>query len=167
MTYSYTTDYTFTRTNAEYIASKVAADLRGMRSYYGQPSESWIWAFYQEVVELLVESCLRSVEYGFKRNGRRVITLKYEVRADGSLLDGRSGGVYARANISNAAWFSFLTYSDKWYLLSDADQQRIKKRLPFKRVSGKEPQDGDGYWVDDRSYSSRGVGAQRWTFRSR
>lgn len=167
MTYSYTTDHTFTRTNAEYIASKVAADLRGMRRYYGQPDESRIWAFYTEVVELLVEGCLRSVEYGFKQNGRRVITLKYEVRTDGSLSDGRSGSVYARANISNASWFSFLTYSDKWFSLSDADQQKIEQRLPFKRVYGKEPQDGDGYWVDDRSYSSHGVGAQRRMFRSR
>lgn len=167
MTYTYTTAHTFTKTNAEYVASKVAADLRGMGRYYGQPAEPRIWDFYEEVVELLVEGCLKSVEYGFKRNGRRVITLKYEVRTDGSLSDGRSGGVYARANISGATWFSFLIYSDKWYSLSEADQQKIKKRITIKRTFGKEPEDGDGYWVADRRYSSQGVGAQRSTFRSR
>lgn len=165
MTNTFTTSTTFTKTNAEYLASKVVSDLRGMKAYYYQPDESLIWDYYEELTELLVGGYVASVEYGFKRNGQRVFTLFYEVQTDGSLADGRSGGVYARADISEAKWFSFLVYSSKWSLLSPSVQQEIEARLPFQRVYGQAPQDGSGYWVADRSYSSQGVGAQRQTFR--
>ena len=166
MTHSFTTSSTFTRTGAKYIASKILADLGGMRAYYEQPNESLIWDYYEELTELLVGGYLASVEYGFERNGRRVVTLYYEVRPDGSLSDEKSGRVYARANISNATWFSFLTYSSEWASLRPDIKQQIEARIPIKRVSGKGPQDGDGYWVTDKSYSSGNVGAQRQTFRS-
>ena len=165
MTHSFTTSSTFTRTGAKHIASKVLADLRGMQDYYEQPNESLIWEFYEELTELLVEGCLASVEYGFMRNNRRIVTLYYKVRSDGSLSDEKSGRVYAKADISNAVLFSVLTYSIKWASLSNTARQQIEARLPIKRVSGKSPQDGSGYWVTDKSYSSQDVGAQRWTFR--
>ena len=167
MTGTHTTSSTFTSTHAEYIASKVMADLRGMRAYYGQPDESLISDFYAELTELLLGGYLASVEYGFKRNGRRIVTLRYEVRSDGSLQDTASGRVFPRADISNADRFSFLTYSAAWHSLPDSARRQIQERIPVKRTSGQEPQDGDGYWVADKSYSSQGVGAQRRMFRPR
>ena len=165
MTHSFTIDNTFTKTDAKYIASKVAADLRGMRDYYGQPDESKIWDYYEEITELLVGGYLASVEYGFTRNERRVVTLYYEVRQDGSLADEKPGGVYPRADVSKKDWFSFLTYSSKWNSLSDAARQQIKERIPIKRTPGEAPQDGNGHWVADRCYSAQGTGTQRRTFR--
>ena len=165
MTNTYTTSATFTKTNVEYVASKVLADLRGLRAYYGQPSEARIWEFYDELVELLVGGYVTSVEYGFKRYGQRVVSLYYEARMDGSLTDGKSGGVYARADISGASWFSFLVYSRKWDLLSPSGQQEIEAGIPIKRSYGQAPGDGTGYWSTDRSYSSQGAGVQRRTFR--
>ena len=165
MTYTYTTSSTFTRTDAKHIASKVAADLRGMRDYYGKPNESQIKDYDEELTELLVGGYLESVEYGFMRNDQKIVTLYYEVLSNGSLSDEKSGGVYARADISNAEWFSFLTHNLKWVLLSNTTQQQIEARLPIKRTPGQEPQDGNGYWVTDRSYSSQDVGTQRRTFR--
>ena len=165
MTNTYTRSTTFTRTNVEYVASKVVADLRGLSAYYGKPSESRIWEFYEELVELLAEGYVASVEYGFQRNGQRIVSLYYEARMDGSLSDGKSGGVYARADISGASWFSYLVTSSKWDLLSSAAQQQIEARLPIKRSYGQGPGDGNGYWSTDRSYSSQGVGVQRRTFR--
>lgn len=165
MTNTFTTSSTFTRTGAKYIASKVIADLQGMQDYYGKPNESLIWDFYEELTELLAGGYLANVEYGFMRNDQMVVALRYEVRQDGSLQDGKSGGVFARADISNAKWFSHLTHSLKWASLSNTDQQQIEARIPIKRTSGQGPQDGRGRWVTDRSYSSEGVGAQRRTFR--
>lgn len=165
MTSTYTTSSTFTRTDAEYIASKVVADLRGMRDYYGQPADSQIWDYYGELAELLAGGYVASVEYGFKRSDQRIVTLYYEVLTDGSLTDGRAGGVYARADTLGAAWFSFLTYSGKWDSLLAVDQESIKARLPIKRSYGRAPRDGSGYWVTDRSYSLQDVGTQRRTFR--
>lgn len=167
MSHTFTTSSTFTKTGAEYLASKVAADLRGMRDHYGRPSEAEIRDFYTELTVLLAEGCLGSVEYGFEQNDNRVVSLYYKVRTDGSLTDVRSGGVYARANIAGACWFSFLTYSGRWDQLRADERRRIEARLPFNRIEGYAPQDGDGYWVNDRSYSSQGVGTQRRTFRPR
>ena len=165
MTNTYTTSATYTKTNVEYVASKVIADLRGLGAYYGQPSDSKIWEFYEELVELLAGGYVANVEYGFKRNGQRVVSLYYEARMDGSLTDGRSGGVFARADISGASWFSFLAYSRKWDSLSPAAQQQIEDRITIKRTYGQAPGDGSGYWSTDRTYSSQGLGVQRRIFR--
>ena len=165
MTNTYTISTAFTKTNAEYLASKVVADLRGMRAYYNQPSESMIWEFYEELAELLAGGYVASVEYGFKQDGRRIVSLYYQARTDGSLTDGKSGGVYARADISGAQWFTFLVYSRKWDLLSPSAQQEIKGRITIQRSYGQAPGDGNGYWNTDRSYASQGVGVQRRTFR--
>ncbi len=165
MTNTFTTSSTFTRTGAKYIASKVMADLRGMLAYYGQPDESLIWDYYEELTELLAGGYLARVEYGFKRNDQIVVALRYEVRQDGSLQDGKSGSVFARADVSNSVWFSFLTHSVNWGSLPNVKKQQIEARIPIKRTPGQEPQNGNGYWATDRSYSSQGVSTQRQTFR--
>lgn len=165
MTYTFTTSKTFTRTSAQYLASKVVTDLRRMSLYYGTPTEFQIEEYYGELVELLVGGYLKCVEYGFRRNGVRIVSLYYEVLAHGSLTDGRPGGVYARADISGADWFSFLEYNAKWSALSPTEKQSLEARLPIQRISGQAPQDGSGYWVTDQSYFADGVGTQRRTFR--
>lgn len=167
VTNTFTTSNTFTKTGAKYLASKVAADLQAMRDHYGLPSEAKIRDYNTELAVLLTEGCLDSVEYGFKRNDRRIVSLYYKVRADGSLTDGRSGGVYARADVNGADWFSFLTYNGRWERLGEDERRQIKDRTHVKRSSGQAPQDGSGRWVADRSYSSQGVGTQRQTFRPR
>lgn len=164
MTYSFTVDSTFTETSSAYIASKVAADLQSLHDYYGRPSESMIRDFVIELAALLLIGCVKSVQYGFKRDGKKVLVLEYKVQTAG-LQDGNSGRVFARADVSDAAWFSFLTYSEKWDELSDSQKQKIKSALPIKRSFGDEPEDGAGYWVGDKSYSSQGAGVQRRTFR--
>lgn len=167
MTYSYTTTSTntITRTIARYLASKVVADLHRMHSYYGQPTSESIDDYLEELTELLAGDYVKSVEYGFKRGNDRVVCLLYEVRSDGTLTDSRAGGVYARANITGAKWFSFLTHSSKWSHLSADQRNQIIQRLPFRRDNGSSPQDGQGYWITDRSYSQEGFGTQRRIFR--
>jgi hypothetical protein len=167
MSYSYTrtSTETFTRTIARYIASKVATDLHRMYSYYGQPSLERIDDYLEELTELLVGDYVQSVEYGFKRDNNRVVSLYYEVRSDGTLTDSRAGGVYARADITGATWFSFLTFTSKWFALVEGQRDQVEKRLPFRRSDGEAPQQGDGYWVTDRAYTLDGVGTQRRIFR--
>ena len=164
MTETFTTGATFTRTDAEYIASKVAADLLGMRAYYGQPSERKILDYCIELAVLMSEDCVESVEYGFKQDDQRVISLHYEVRAGGLQADGRSGGVYARADISGATWFSVLINNYRWEQLEDHERRQIEERLPIKRTHGEAPRDGKGRWVTDRAYSSQGGCTQRRSF---
>ena len=54
-----------------------------------------------ELTELLVAECLDSFEAGFKKDGKRVVSLFYRVRADGTVDDSGAGGVYARADITD------------------------------------------------------------------
>lgn len=163
-TQSFTTSSAYTKTSSAYIASKVAADLRAMQAYYGRPSESEISDYQHELGELLARGYVSSVQYGFKRDGKKIVVLEYEHRPSG-LRDDNSGRVFARADTSGAEWFSFLTTSAKWDSLPESDKKQIQERLRVKRVPGREPGDGDGYWAADKSYSSEGVGAQRRTFR--
>jgi hypothetical protein len=165
MTNTFTFTHTFTHTSAQYIASKVVTDLRRLNSYYGRPTEVQIDLFYGELVELLANGYLKSVEYGFKMNGLRVLSLIYEVRSDGSLADGRPGTVYARASVASATWFSFLSHSERWWSLTPGQREAVEATLPIQRGYGSAPQDGNGYWVTDRAYSADGVGTQRRIFR--
>lgn len=163
MSTSFTTE--FTRTDARYATSKIAADLRAMQDHYGKPDEDGISDYCTEMDELLLEGCVESVQYGFKRDGKKVLVLEYKILPSGLFRDDRSGGVPADVDVSGAKWFSFLIYNDYWYDLSEEEQDEILERIPVDRSVGQEPQDGDGYWEGDKSYSSSGRGTQRRTFR--
>lgn len=165
MSYSFTTSETFTRTHARYISSKIGADLRLMMRYYGRPTEAEIEDYMVELTELLAGGYVASFEAGFRKDGVRVVSLLYEVRADGTISDDQAGGVYARADISGSSWFSYLTYSDKWSKLTPTERARIRDSLPIDRSPGEAPGDGAGYWESGRSYASGGVGATRRGFR--
>jgi hypothetical protein len=157
---------TFTRSHARDIAQKIAADLRQMHHHYGQPSLDQVPKYIEEIVELLAEGYLYSFEDGWAdSNGQRIVSVYYEVREDGTLSDGRAGGVYAHADIRDATHFNYLKHSQKWNNLPQADRDAFEAKLPVKRVGMPEKTDGNGYWTTDRSYSSGGVGAQRRTYR--
>ena len=157
----------FTSTDAHYVATKIAADLRQLKLFYGEPSESKIEDYLKEITEHLANGYLDSFEAGFKIAGtnRRVVTLRYEARSGPGLADDGAGRVYARADISGASWFSFLRPSAKFSDLSLTEQKKFKARMPIQRSAGEEPQDGDGYWVNDKNYSRNGGGTHRGSFR--
>lgn len=166
MSTTYTTSSTssFTVTHARYLASKMAADLRQMQLFYGKPSDSQIADFITEAVVLLLNGYLATVTYGFKRDGRWVVALRYNARTSGVLLaDDRAGRVTPGVDISGASWCSFLEHSLAFLLLSDAERQRIEDQLPIRRTAAEEP-GVSGSWTSDRSYSSGGVSLQRQMF---
>lgn len=159
----------FTRTHAKYLASKVVADLYQCGRLYGRPSIDGIPDYEAELVEMLVGGYVRAYEFGFKQDGKRVVSWQYSVTAGGDLIGGgtddSAGGVYARAKVAEAAYFNFLSYSQKWFDLGLSDRARIEGTLPFVRSSGALPADGNGYWVQDKTYSSTGTSVARRTFR--
>lgn len=159
----------FTRTHAKYLASKVVADLYQCARLYGRPTTDSIPDYEAELVELLVGGYVDEYEFGFKKDGKRVVSWHYAVTAGGDLVGGgtddNAGGVYARAKVAGADYFNFLSYSQKWWDLTSSDRERIKGTLPFSRSTGTLPADGNGYWVQDRTYSSSGTSVARRTFR--
>lgn len=79
--------------------------------------------------------------------------------------DDRSGRIYARADVSSASYYNFMTFSAKWSLLSASEQEAFEATLPFSRRDGSLPDDGLGYWTADKTYTRGGVAIARRTFR--
>ncbi|PZO22607.1 MAG: hypothetical protein DCF25_02260 [Leptolyngbya foveolarum] len=164
MSFSYTaTDTaTFTVTHARHIASKVATDLKRMQRFYGQPSDYKINDFEAEVIEFLRAGYLGTVTYGYCQNDRWIEpTLKYSAHdlADGS-VDDDPGRILPGANVDNASFHSYLTYSSKWYALSQKEKDDFKARLPFKRSTATEPT-VNGRIDVDKTYSAAGTSLSR------
>lgn len=164
MTSSYTLSDSFTITHARHIASRIAGDLRLLWLYYDKPSEAMIEDYLEEVAQMLAKGYLDTFEVGFRRNGQRVISLFYTVEVDGTLSDSRSGGVPRAADITGAAQFSFMTYSQKWWDLTPAERNAFEATLPVDRTPGNAPTDGAGYWTSDRAYAAGGAGVRRQIF---
>lgn len=166
MSSSTTRTNTFTVTNARYLASKVAADLRQMQRLYGSPSDDEINDYLLEIVILLSGGWLKEVKYGFRRNDAWVApVLDYRVNSAGNLVDNRSGGVLAGADTTNAQWYSYLITTASWWDLTASEREAELARIPVKRSSAQELP-VNGYWAEgDRQYSSGGVGFTRRTLR--
>jgi hypothetical protein len=162
---STTTTSTFTRTDARYLASKIAADLRQLRSFYGRPTEQEIEDYIDELVEMLAGGYVATYEAGFRKDGRRVVSVRYTVSSTGAARDEGAGGIYARADVTGASWFTFMYYSAAWRALSGPAREVIKATVPIDRSPGTEPTDGNGYWECGRSYASGGTSANRNGFR--
>lgn len=170
MSSSYTNSetQTFTLTNAKYLASKVAADLKRIQRFYGSPSDFQIENFEAEVTELLRAGYLSEVTYGFQRNGNWIEpTLRYTSKdlSGMSATDDDPGRVRPGADISNATFRSFLTKNYKFYLLSEIDQKRFEDGLPVQRMVATPP-GISGYISSDKSYSSGGHSLDRSSVKS-
>src|SRR5579863_9820051 len=126
MAYTYTTTETFTLTHARRLAAKVAADMHQCQRLYGHLTDTEIENYQQELTVLLVDGYLRTYEFGFKKDGRRVVSWYYMVAPSGNLEGGRSGGLFPTADIATAVMFNFLTYSSEWFALSNVEQEKIR-----------------------------------------
>lgn len=166
---SYSKTVTFSATNAKHLASKVASDLYQCSILYDCPSASHVVELEAEIAVLLEGGYLSTYEFGFKSSsGRRVLTWFYRVDASGNLsggADDRSGGIQPGVDLQSAHYFNFLSYSDSWTGLTAEEKEIVKNRHPVDRGYGEPPVDGTGYWQEDRSYSSGGVGVSRRTYR--
>ena len=165
MTNSYTITETWSRTHARHVGGKVIADLRGLAQEYGSPSERELEGYLQELVELLTGSYIKEVSYGFERNGVPIVALKYTADMNGTLTaDDRSGRIPRGVDITGAVFFTFLSYSSKWWALTPEQRERIKAGLIVKRSVGTNPCSGLFGWTSDKTYSSAGNGMQRSTY---
>lgn len=167
MSSTYTTSTTFTRTHARHLGSKVAADLRQCSLFYSQPSSESVPKYQDELVELLTGGYVAEYEFGFKRNGRRIVCWRYTVTPGGDLVSvtGDAGHLHARADVAGATYYNYLTHSQAWFDLSASDRDRIEQSLPISRSAGSLPSDGNGYWAETRDYGAGGVRVTRQEYR--
>ncbi|WP_375406800.1 hypothetical protein [uncultured Amnibacterium sp.] len=168
MTGSYSVSQTFTLTHAKHLASKVVSDLYQCCKFYGEPSESQIEKYQEELIVMLAGGYVKEYEFGFKKSGNRILSWQYRVSPSGDLVggaDNRSGGIYARADVSGATHFNFMSYSQAWFDLNAAGKGAVNAKHPIERSVGELPNDGNGYWATDRTYGSGGIAIERKTFR--
>lgn len=153
---TFTTTSTFTRTNAKYLASKVAADLKQMQIFYDSPSDEKIVKYIEEVVILMLGGYLESVIYGFKKDGEWMTgALRYNASWNDIVTDEPSGRVFSQANVTGANWASYLIKSKKFSELTRGEQEKIEAILPINRTTGSEPE-SEGIWSVEKTYSSGG-----------
>jgi hypothetical protein len=159
---------TFTVTHARHMAAKVATDLKRMQRLYGKPGDVAIANYEAEITEFLREGYLGTVTYGFRRNDKWIEpTLRYTARdlAGSAANDDDPGRVRPGANIDDANFHSYLTYSAAWNRLSATEKDTFQKRLPFTRGGAPEP-GINGYLKDDQIYSAGGRALNRASVRS-
>jgi HORMA domain-containing protein len=167
MTISYTKSSTFTIVHARYLASKAAADMHLCAQYYGKPSEQRIREYAEELAQYLNSGYLSNYEFGFKKDGKRIVSWRYRVDSSGNLTtDDRPGKVVPYVDVTGAIFFNFLTQNSRFELLSAEEQAQFEASLPIQRTAGEPPLDGAGYWISDRKYFSGGCGLSRETFQS-
>lgn len=170
MSYSFTTTETrtFTLTHARHLAAKVSADLKRLQRLYGHITDERIAEFEGEVTELLRQGYLGTVTYGFQRDDKWIEpTLRYTASdlADGG-TDDDPGRVLPGKDVSGAQFHSYLTYSAAWDALTAEQRIAVKQQLPLQRVSGSNAAVSNGYFVDDKTYSSGGRSLGRASVRS-
>lgn len=166
--YSISESITFTVTHARHMAAKIATDLKRIQRFYGWPSDREIAEYEEEAVAMMRAGYLSTVTYGFKRNGSWIEpTLKYAARdlAGRSTNDDDPGKIRPGKDVSGASFTSFLTYSDAFFNLTQAERDAFKGGLPVFRTSGSEPP-VDGYLDSDRTYSAGGRALDRSSVRS-
>jgi hypothetical protein len=165
MSYSYSKSATFTIINARHLASKAAADMHICAQYYGEPLEQRIREYAEELAEYLKAGYLEMYEFGFKKNGKRVVSWRYQVDSNGNLTtDDRAGKVVPDVDITGAFFFNYLTQNSRFFRLSSDAQANFEAGLPVQRTHGDPPADGPGHWVSDRNYFSGGCSLSRQTF---
>lgn len=165
---SFTTTYSWTRSNAREVASKVSADLAFIRRIYGKPTEEWIEKYEAELTEYLAARYIDYVIYGYRRGTDWVLALRYHARADGTLADDGAGRLQSiiGKDTSGADFHSYLVQNSAYSALSDTEREKFLNTLPFRRTGAPEPGTGSGYWETDRSYTSGGGGVTRSVLRS-
>jgi len=150
------------------MAAKVATDLKRLQRLYGLPSDTSISNYEAEITELLKGGYLGTLTLGFKRDDLWIEpTLRYMARdlVDIAANDDDPGKIKPGANIADATFHSYLTYSLAWNALTWAEQDAFKKRMPFYRTGAAEP-GINGYLTDDRTYSAGRRALNRASVRS-
>ena len=166
-TFTSSSTATFTVTHARHLASKVTADMNVCRRYYGKPAQTVVDEYNEELTELLRFGYIDQYEFGFKKDGRRVLSWRYCVDSSGSLAgDDRAGKLLPSADIAGCDYFNTIWRSADWWALTDEERNKFDGTVPVTRSPAATLIDGSGYWTGtEKSYYAGGTGVTRSSFR--
>jgi hypothetical protein len=166
MSSSSTTTSTFTIANARHVAAKIKTDLKLLQRAYGGPTDGDIDNYGEEVAQMLNAGYLGSVTYGYMKDRKWIVALRYTANNDGTLsTDHRAGQIPRGVAVKGASFYSYMTYSSKRATVTTADWDSFCEALPFRRVGADAPGTSGGYWTTDHTYSSKGSGVARTTLK--
>ncbi len=161
-----TTSDTFTITHARHMSAKVSSDLRRMQRFYSKPSSDMIEKFEEEIAQLIKNGYLDTAIFGFKRDGEWIEpTFSYTASQISSGLDDIPGSLNAHADVSDADFYSYVTYTSKFKDLSQSEKDAFKETLPVQRVGADQPSIS-GYYQSDKTYSSGARSLSRKSLKS-
>ena len=155
----------FTRTHAKHLAAKVVSDLYQCSLLYDSPGASSLTDYEAELVELLAGEYVEDYEFGFKKDGQRILSWRYSIGPDGGLHGDSNAGCSMPGRTSRAPRTTTFSRSAR----SGPDSQRLHGR-PSTRPC---PFDGrrlpSGRWrgllADRPGYTAGGTLVARKTFR--
>lgn len=156
--------YTVTDTAPRELAGKIASDLRQFSRHYGEPPESTIRDYLEEIEAHLQAGYLDTYTFGLRRGQSWVMSYQYRV-SGGELTGGRPGGIEPNLDVTGAEYLNFLSRTPAWDRLSDAERATFAANRKIKRTPMHEPNYSDGYWTVDRSYGAAGTEITRRVFK--
>ena len=147
---------------ARHIANKVSADLKRLQRLYGidSPTDKEIDAHQKELQMLLAAGLLGTITYGYLRNNKWIVALKYQA-INGGVSGSDHGGIRLEADLSDSPFSSILIYSSSWNTMPEQERLAFEKSLPFQRKKAEEPNTERGYWAEGIRYTAGGLGVQR------
>jgi hypothetical protein len=159
MTATGTMTAAFTITNARYVGAKIGADLRLLNGLYGRPSLTGIDDYAEEAALLLRDGYLRTVDYGFwdATTSSWKLRLRYTATTGGHLLNDRPGKLPTEAAVTGHSFYSYLTYTAAYHVLTPGQQAAVRGALPIQRVGASEPVTGLGSTRSGHGYSRKGL----------
>lgn len=167
MSYTNTVSKTFTVTHARYLASKVATDMALCSRYYDHPKSTSIADYEAELTALIRDGYFKCLQFGFSRNDVPILAWLYEVDENGVVTcDDSPGKISTGIDVTNTTFFNWLEYSEKFFRLTEEQQEKYLLALPIQRTLQDRPGEGVGVWVSDKNYHSGGVSVSRKKFRS-
>jgi len=160
---SYTSSNTFTVTDAQFLASRIATELTQVQhGYPGEdPTSDMVINYAVEAALLLHHKLLKKAQYGYKRNGEWIFVLEYSADYLGNVtVNSSPGGVPLGANIAGAQWYTFLArHYDTGHSQEELDT--INASIPVSRTFGVEPSYATGGNNETNSFERSGVGLNR------
>jgi hypothetical protein len=156
----------FTITDARYVGAKIGADLRLLNVLYGKPGLDSIDAYVEEAALLLRDGYLGTVDYGFwdAATNSWKVRLRYTATTGGYLVNDTPGKLPVGAVVTGYPFYSYLTYSLKFQILTKVQQDAFLGGLPFPRAGADEPVTGFGTSQAGQGYGRNGAGVTRDVF---
>jgi hypothetical protein len=152
-----------------YVTRKVQADFLAILDTYGYRyfPEGYARDIILDVRTFLDEEVIDTVKFVWTDRGTNQVMeeLRYTVITNGiGLADDRPGGITYNPALATANFTVYVTYSGRWWRMSEEDRQAVRGGLRLNWTPGGVLSYSNGSWRSDRTYSSGGYGLSRQRF---